>query len=107
MSDWREIKLKDLCKRVTVGHVGSMAEEYQESGIPFLRSLNIKPFALDLADVKFIDAGFHYKLRKSALRPGDVAVVRTGYPGTAAVIPRSLPDSNCSDLVIVRPGPDL
>lgn len=32
--------------------------------------------------------------------------MRTGYPGTAAVIPESLPVSNCSDLVIVRPGPD-
>jgi type I restriction enzyme S subunit len=107
MSQWKPTKLKDLCDKVTVGHVGTMAIRYQASGIPFLRSLNIKPFCIDLDDVKFIDEGFHHKLRKSALRPGDVVVVRTGYPGTAAVIPKTLPVSNCSDLVIIRPGREL
>lgn len=34
-------------------------------------------------------------------------VVRTGDPGVAAVVPDDLPVSNCSDLVVVRPGPDL
>lgn len=34
-------------------------------------------------------------------------VVRTGKPGTAAVIPKELPVANCADLVIVRPGPEL
>lgn len=51
-----------------------------------------------------IDEVFHRALKKSQLRPGDLAIVRTGYPGTAAVIPPELPDSNCSDLVIVRPN---
>ena len=55
-------------------------------------------------NVMFIDDKFHRALKKSQLRPGDLAIVRTGYPGTAAVIPSELPDSNCSDLVIVRPG---
>ena len=36
-----------------------------------------------------------------------MAIVRTGYPGTAAVIPSSLGVANCSDLVIVRPGPEI
>lgn len=107
MNLWIEVKLKEMCERITVGHVGSMAGEYQESGIPFLRSLNIMPFRLNFENLKFIDGDFHRKLKKSALMPGDVAVVRTGYPGTACVIPESLPVSNCSDLVIVRPGKDL
>jgi type I restriction enzyme S subunit len=107
MTAWREIKLKEVCDRITVGHVGSMATEYKEKGIPFLRSLNINPFRLSYDNLKFIDANFHEKLKKSALKPGDVAVVRTGYPGTACVIPKSLPASNCSDLVIVRPGKEL
>ncbi len=107
MIQWNEIKLKELCERVTVGHVGPMAGDYQDAGIPFLRSLNIRPFHFDLIDVKFISDAFHHKLRKSALRPGDVVVVRTGYPGTAAVVPKTLPISNCSDLVIVRPSKNL
>lgn len=81
-----------------------MAEHYRTAGVPFLRSLNIKPFRLSFDDIRYIDEDFHHKIKKSALRPGDVAIVRTGYPGTACVIPDSLPISNCSDLVIVRPN---
>ena len=98
--------LSDLAE-LTVGHVGPMASEYVTDGVPFLRSLNIRPFRIELADVKYITPEFHSRLRKSALAPGDVVVVRTGAPGTAAVIPDSLPCSNCSDLVVIRPGNDL
>jgi type I restriction enzyme S subunit len=93
----------DVCE-LTVGHVGSMAARYKSTGIPFLRSQNIRPFRVDLDGLVYIDNEFHNQLAKSQLKPGDVAIVRTGYPGTAAVIPTSLPVSNCSDLVIVRPG---
>lgn len=92
---------------LTVGHVGPMASEYVNDGVPFLRSLNIRPFRIELEGVKYITERFHQRLAKSALTPGDVVVVRTGAPGTAAVIPESLPVANCSDVVIVRPGPDL
>lgn len=100
-------KLKDVCDRITVGHVGPMAEEYTEEGVPFLRSQNITPFSLHLHDIKYVPPTFHEKLKKSALRPGDVAVVRTGYPGTACVIPESLPEANCADLVVITPSEKL
>lgn len=98
--------LGDLAQ-VTVGHVGPMASEYVPRGIPFLRSQNVKPFHIDLDDVCFISESFHERLKKSALEPGDVVVVRTGAPGTAAIIPESLPIANCSDLVIIHPGEEL
>ncbi len=101
---WIDRQLSSLCREITVGHVGSMKNEYQECGVPFLRSQNIRPFEVSMDNVMFIDDKFHRALKKSQLRPGDLAIVRTGYPGTAAVIPSELPDSNCSDLVIVRPG---
>lgn len=104
---WLTRRLSTLCLEITVGHVGSMAKQYKESGIPFLRSQNIRPFEVSLENVVFIHDAFHRSLNKSRLRPGDLAIVRTGYPGTAAVIPPELPDSNCSDLVIVRPGPEV
>ncbi len=55
----------------------------------------------------FIKEEFHQSLKKSQLCPGDLVIVRTGYPGTAAVIPHELADSNCSDLVIVRPKKEV
>ncbi len=99
---WQTAKLRDLCRKITVGHVGPMAERYVESGTPFLRSQNVRPFEINLQDVKYIDDVFVGELKKSELTPGDVAIVRTGYPGTAAVIPDDLIVANCADLVIAR-----
>lgn len=104
---FQEVKLGIVAKEITVGHVGSMATEYVKTGVPFLRSLNIQPFRISTSDLKFISSDFHRRLKKSALRPGDVVIVRTGKPGTCAVVPEWLADANCSDLVIVRCGPDL
>ncbi len=106
-NETRRVKLKDVCDRITVGHVGPMADQYTDEGIPFLRSQNIAPFRLNLDDIKFVPRDFHEKLRKSALQPGDVAVVRTGYPGTACVIPSTFTELNCADLVIITPSQKL
>ena len=92
---------------MTVGHVGPMKDEYVLDGIPFLRSQDVEPFRLNMDSVKFISEVFHKKLNKSSLHPGDVVVVRTGYPGTACVIPTSLPVANCANLVIVKPSDRL
>jgi type I restriction enzyme S subunit len=106
-SDWPLLPLEQLAREVTVGFVGTMADQYVSDGVPFLRSLNISPFEIDKGDLKFISPEFHTKLKKSALSPGDVAIVRTGKPGTCAVVPSWLKDANCSDLVLVRCGPQL
>ncbi|AFY75448.1 hypothetical protein Syn7502_03621 (plasmid) [Synechococcus sp. PCC 7502] len=42
-------------------------------------------------------------LSKSRLFAGDLVTVRTGYPGTTAVIPPELDGCNCVDIVISRP----
>lgn len=107
MGEWERVKLDEVCREITVGHVGPMAEKYVDEGIPFLRSLSVAPFRITRDGLKFIDAEFHAKLKKSALRPGDVVIVRTGKPGTCAVIPEWLKDANCSDLVIARCGPRM
>jgi type I restriction enzyme S subunit len=106
-SEWREVELNEVASEITVGHVGSMADEYVDTGIPMLRSLNVEPLRINPKDLKYIPREFHQKLQKSQLRPGDVVIVRTGKPGACAVIPEWLKDCNCSDLVIVRCGPDL
>jgi len=107
MSEWTSIALEDLADDITVGFVGSMTQEYVESGIPFLRSKNVEPYRINLDDLCYVSSEFHQKIKKSALSPGDVVIVRTGKPGAAAIIPESFPVANCSDLVIVRPSPKL
>lgn len=107
MTEWREVILGDMCDRVTVGHVGKMADEYVDEGVPFLRSQNIRAFSISSDGMLRISSDFHQRLAKSMLRCGDVVVVRTGYPGTAAVIPPFLDGSNCADLVVITPSKDL
>ncbi len=106
-SSWRWVSLESVCDDITVGHVGPMAQEYQEAGIPFLRSQNVREFRFDPRGLKYVSRKFHQKLNKSALRPGDVAVVRSGYAGVACVIPDTIPEANCADLVIIRPSTTL
>jgi len=89
---------------VTVGHVGPMATEYCETGIPFLRGQNIKRGFIDLLTALFVSEDFHRRLEKSAIKPGDVVSVRTGKPGTTAVVPPSLRIANCADLIVMTCG---
>lgn len=107
MSDemvWPEVRLESVAEEVTVGFVGPMTSEYRPAGIPFLRSKNIDPFSVNTDDLRYISTEFHRRIYKSRLRPGDVVIVRTGDPGKTAVIPEWLEESNCADLVIVRPS---
>ena len=96
------IKLGSIAT-LTVGYVGNMTQEYTGSGVPFLRSLNIKPFHISESDIRYISEEFNMKIKKSILRENDVVIVRTGIPGTCCVVPKEYDGCNCSDIVIVHP----
>lgn len=102
----RYLKLSEVAD-LTVGFVGTMAEHYVESGIPFLRSLNIKPYYISGDDIKYISPEFNKDIKKSILHENDVVIVRTGVPGTCCVVPPEYDGCNCSDVVIVRPNKKL
>ncbi|MEO7862931.1 MAG: restriction endonuclease subunit S [Nitrospirales bacterium] len=104
---WPVERLEKLCERLTVGHVGPMATEYCEKGVPFLRGQNIKRGFIDLSTTLFVSEDFHRRLAKSAIAPGDVVSVRTGKPGTTAVVPPLLKVANCADLIVMTCGPRL
>jgi len=99
---WAWATFEQMAGRITVGHVGPMKEEYIESGIPFLRSQNVRENRFERDGLLFVSPDFHAKLRKSVLHPGDIAIVRSGSVGTACVVPESVGEANCSDLVIVQ-----
>lgn len=69
--------------------------------------MNVRAFRFDSSNIKFISREFHRRIMKSRLQPGDVAIVRSGNSGVACVIPQSLEEANCSDLVILRPNEHL
>ncbi|WP_441232557.1 restriction endonuclease subunit S [Bradyrhizobium sp. 1200_D9_N1_1] len=99
---WAWTRIADTCERVTVGYVGPMKDQYVDIGIPFLRSQNVRANRFREEGLIYISPHFHKKIIKSALVPGDVVVVRSGNVGTACVIPETIPEANCSDLVVVQ-----
>ncbi len=101
----KTVKLSEIAS-LTVGFVGTMAQHYTTEGIPFFRSLNIKPYRIDNSDMKYITPEFSHTLSKSELHTNDVVIVRTGIPGTCCVVPKEYDGSNCSDVVIVHPDMD-
>lgn len=99
---WAWATFDQLSPRVTVGWVGPMKDEYVEQGVPFLRSQNVRPGRFEPVGLLFVSAQFHQRIAKSKLVPGDLVVVRSGSVGTTCVIPESLTEANCSDLVIIK-----
>ena len=99
---WSWATWEQLSERVTVGFVGPMKHEYVPSGVPFLRSQNIRENSFDRQGLLYVSDGFHKKLAKSRIRPGDLAVVRSGSVGVTCAIPDSLPEANCADLVLIQ-----
>ncbi len=106
---WPEEPATDLLDRATVGIVVKPADLYVNdgSGVPALRSLNVQKNRLSWEDcVRISDEG-HASHQKSALKAGDVVIVRSGRPGDAAVIPELEHGLNAVDLIVSTPGPRL
>ena len=53
------VKLGEIAD-LSVGFIGTMAKHYIEEGVPFLRSLNIKPYDISGGDLKYISLDFIY-----------------------------------------------
>ena len=105
---WPRPTLASLCERITVGIVVRPASYYADTGVPALRSLNIRENDLDLSDLVFVSPKDNDSvLSKTKVHEDDVVVVRTGQPGKAAVIPKRLHGANTIDILIVTPGTGL
>lgn len=102
---WDVTTGKEVCREIVVGIVIRPAQYYVENGVPVLRSANVREDGLTLDDLVFMSERSHRALAKSAVGPGDVVTVRTGYPGTTCVIPSDVETANCVDIIISRVGP--
>jgi type I restriction enzyme S subunit len=106
-SDWTVATCGTVCREIVVGIVVKPTQYYAESGVPVLRSLNVKEGYIDTSDIRYMTETSHSALPKSATVPGDVVTVRTGSPGTTAVVPAELPAANCVDIIVSRPGNEI
>ena len=102
-AEWEVEPCGSICKEIIVGIVIRPAQYYKPSGVPVLRSANVKENTIDFSDLVYMSEKDNDSLSKSRLFAGDLVTVRTGYPGTTAVIPPELDGCNCVDIVISRP----
>jgi type I restriction enzyme S subunit len=99
---WEIRRLKFVSPHITVGIVVEPSKYYESEGIPCLRSLNVKANQLLRRDLVFISEESNRLLAKSMLRKGDLVAVRSGQPGTTAVVDEFSDGANCIDLILIR-----
>lgn len=105
--EWSVRTCGDVCSEIVVGIVIKPSQYYRPSGIPVLRSANVRENFLDLTDLAYMSENDHASMRKSAVRPGDIVTVRTGYPGMTSVVPHHLKEANTVDIIVSRPAPGI
>ncbi len=96
--------IRDLSTRVFKGAFYVLSSEYCDSGIPFLRILDIKPGFVDANGCVHLPPETHARERGTAVKPNDFLIAKTGASiGYSAVVPLWLREANiCQDLVGVR-----
>lgn len=102
---WNLKKLKRITRRVDVGIAEAATHAYADEGVPILRSTDVRPNRLLTDDVLRIEPWFAEKNRSKYLWAGDLVTVRTGVPGTTAVVPTELNRCQCFTMLIATPAP--
>lgn len=101
--EWDIRSCAELCTSIVVGIVIRPTQYYKDAGVPVLRSANVRENQVTTEDLVFMSEEDNRILKKSQVREGDLVTVRTGYPGTTAVVPQELNGANCVDILISRP----
>lgn len=105
-TDWKASRCGDVSERIMVGVVIRPTQYYVPNGIPAFRSANIREKGITDDDLVFISHESNQVLSKSQTKTGDILTVRTGYPGTSAVVRPRHSGCNCIDILITRPNPN-
>jgi type I restriction enzyme S subunit len=102
--EWDVHSCSEVSERIMVGIVIRPAQYYVPHGVPAFRSANIRENRINTSDLVFISEKSNTLLAKSQTRAGDILTVRTGYPGTSAVVRPEHAGCNCIDILITRPS---
>jgi len=102
--EWEIRPCSELSERIMVGIVIRPTQYYVPHGVPAFRSANIREDGITDSDLVYISESSNALLAKSQTKTGDILTVRTGYPGTSAVVRPAHAGSNCIDILITRPS---
>ncbi|MEJ5030502.1 restriction endonuclease subunit S [Comamonas sp. MYb69] len=100
---WVVARYKFCTTRVIVGIAEAATHAYAESGVPIIRSTDIREDGLNQDGMLFIKKDFAEQNTSKYLYKNDVVTVRTGYPGTSAVVPEGLDQSHCFTNLVATP----
>lgn len=105
----RIIPIKDVCTDIKVGIVIKPAQYYtgSQNSIKAFRSANVKEFMVNDSDWVYITKEGHEKNKRSEIHTNDVLIVRSGYPGTACVVPERFNGCNAIDILIAVPNTNI
>lgn len=101
---WPTITLGELAVEVTKGEsIQWQGEAYQAAGIPFIRTVNVRPTGLDLSDVAFVSPQSHARMKRSQLKANDLLLSIAGTLGRCCVVPAEAVPANINqDVALVR-----
>jgi type I restriction enzyme S subunit len=105
--EWETRPCSEVSERIMVGIVIRPTQYYVNNGVPAFRSANIREDGINDLDLVYISDESNAVLAKSQTRTGDVLTVRTGYPGTSAVVHSHHAGCNCIDILITRPTKEM
>ena len=102
--DWAIPPISALADKIMVGIASAATHAYRDRGIVMFRNQNLKPGHLDDSDILYIAEEYELAFRNKRLKGGDILIARTGYPGTAAVVPTKYEGAQSFTTLIVRPS---
>lgn len=106
---WEVVDLRYLITRLGSGITPrGGAAVYSDTGIPFIRSQNVRFDGLELSGVAHISAELHRQMSGSHAKAGDVLLNITGASiGRVCAVPESLKEANVNQHVcVIRPRVD-
>jgi type I restriction enzyme, S subunit len=102
--DWNSFELKDISEKIMVGIASAATHAYRAEGVILFRNQNIKDGFLDDSDILFIDEKYEKAHKNKRLKGGDILIARTGYPGTACLVPDKYIGAQSITTLITRPN---
>lgn len=100
---WVVSRFKYTSDRVIVGIAEAATHAYSESGVPIIRSTNIKEEGLMTENILFIKQNFADDNASKYIYENDIVTVRTGYPGISSVVPKEMNKSHCFTNLVSTP----
>ncbi len=101
--DWEVAKLGDMGFDISDGNYSSKyprADEFKQTGVPFIRANNIKNLTVIDHDMRFISKEKHSEITKGHLKKGDVLITNRGEIGNLAIVPDTHEGSNINAQIV-------